>query len=330
MNTIRNFESWLKNGHFIPLTALLVMANITVYMWWSNNRTIIFPADNVRNAIFDGLNQEKTQLQSILNSDCNSVEMRQFHHGEIGPFNIDKSNNAKIDTNETHTTPQSASQLAASLERATVRILAGNAIDTDGVSTGSGFFISNNLVVTNRHVVEKADQNKIYITSQYLGTNPIKATLLAMTPDTKFANPDFALLKVDNLPKPILTLPIGIEPVALQAVIGAGYPGDYIQFDMNQETPATFYSRGSVSVLQKQPNGMTLVVHTADMAPGSSGGPLINNCLSLVGVNTFLTQSKESSRTLYALSAESLREFLDKNHVVYTKFDGACTISDNQ
>ena len=232
---------------------------------------------------------------------------------------------------KTHTTPQSASQLAASLERATVRILASSPIDTDGVSTGSGFFISNNLVVTNRHVVEKADQNKIYITSQYLGTNPIKATLLAMTPDTQFANPDFALLKVDSLPKPILTLPIGTEPVALQAVIGAGYPGDYIQFDMNQETPATFYSRGSVSVLQKQPNGMTLVIHTADMAPGSSGGPLISNCFSLVGVNTFLTfQSKESSRTLYALSAKNLREFLDKNNVKYTKYDELCTsISDS-
>ena len=331
MNSLRQFEYWLKNGNFIPLALLLVMLNGLIF-WWHSHFIHLNTVEDVNNAVIDGLIKEKERIKLMLNDACDSNDMQSYKQGHIGPIRMDEKktdiNESNRSDNNTNVKPngqqQDMSKLGSILDRATVRINAGNRDDQDGF-TGSGFFISPNLVVTNRHVIENADENKIYITSQYQGPNPIKAKLIAVTPDNKISNPDFALLSVNEMPKSVTILSIGMEAKALQTVTAAGYPGAYIRFDKNQENPATFYSRGFVNVLQKQANGMTLIVHTADMAPGSSGGPLVNNCATLVGINTFLTsQSESAGRTLYALSAGNLRDFLDISGATYTKDDTLC------
>lgn len=151
MNSIRQFEHWLKNGWFAPLVMLLIVLNFTVYFWWNNSVIALnSPNNELHNAVIDALTKENNELQRILFGDCNSDGLKKFKKDEIGPLNVDrkKLKEINLDNNKVHTSPKSPSQLAASLERATVRILASSPIDADGVSTGSGFFISNNLVVT--------------------------------------------------------------------------------------------------------------------------------------------------------------------------------------
>ncbi|MFC6739351.1 trypsin-like peptidase domain-containing protein [Methylobacterium tardum] len=69
------------------------------------------------------------------------------------------------------------------MERSTVLVLAGDA-------TGSGFFVADDLVVTNRHVVEGA--STLMIAGRHAGVAP--ATLVQVgAPGTLT---DFALLRV--------------------------------------------------------------------------------------------------------------------------------------
>jgi S1-C subfamily serine protease len=149
---------------------------------------------------------------------------------------------------------------------------------------------------------------------------------VAVTKDSDIANPDFALLKVEQVPAGVRQLAIATEPQVLQTVVAAGYPGSDIRGDTNVVTPNTVFSQGEVSVLQPQSDGSTWVVHTAQIAPGSSGGSLVDRCGSVVGVNTQgrIGETMHEGRTLYALSALTLKKFLTEMGVNYTAAAGSC------
>ena len=215
-------------------------------------------------------------------------------------------------------------QLVGLLDSATVRVLVFDS-KMKFLGHGSGFFIDQSVVVTNRHVVEAGQS--FAITSTLLGPEPLVAKLVAVTKDSEITNPDFALLKVQGVPANTRRLAIATEPQVLQTVVAAGYPGSDIRGDTNVVTPNTVFSQGEVSVLQRQSNNLVLVLHTAKMSTGSSGGPLVNRCGNVVGVNTFIGAREDqfTDRSLYALSATSLRGFLDQNGQGYTKMSSACT-----
>ena len=325
MDQIRRFEYWLKAGKFIPLVILLVLLNLAVYFLWKRHVVVNSP-QTVNIAVIDGLRQEKTRIQSILDGSCESPEMEKYRRGEIGPLDPksksqENKNNEKVENSD----PKPQNELVSLLEQSTVRVIAPSG---KNAMIGTGFFISNELIVTNQHVIADGDPNKLLITSKYLGANPIQVTLVAKTPNHEFAQPDFALLKVTNLPKPIKTLPIGDDPPVLQNVYAAGFPGFTTDTDANQTTPNTVFSDGRVNVVQRQDNGISLVIHGAYISPGNSGGPLINNCGTLVGVNTFgrtsLDQKDLMAKALYALSAANLRQFLDANQAKYTMSSSQC------
>lgn len=312
MSYLIRFENWLKKGWFKPLLIVLILLNLYVFYVLYKRSTDLDTHLGVSNAVISALKAEKDRVQKILASSCDSPEMKQFINGEIGP--IDQG--SLVDGTKT----KSAEVLKSDLEQSTVRILSAK-------SSGSGFFISPNLVVTNNHVVTGSGGGQLYITSKYLGDKPLMARLVSTTPNSEIANPDFAILQVDNLPKKIKPLPVGGVPSSLQGVIASGYPGSGIRGDANEITPSTVYTSGEVSVVQPQPNGVNLVVHTAKIDFGSSGGPLINRCGVLVGVNTFLAPPKDgesASITYYALAGGSLRSFLDRSSVAYVKSDSVC------
>jgi len=325
MDSIRRFEYWLKAGRFIPLAILLILLNTIVYYWWKRPVVLDSP-QSINSAVIGGLQNEKARVQRILDGNCDSPEMGQYQRGEIGPLNPgaiqqNNQNNKQVD----NSVPKSQNDLVSMLEMATVRIVVP--VDKNSVLIGTGFFISDDLIVTNRHVVAGGDPNNIMVTSKYLGGKQTLGRVIASTPDTKGMYPDFALIKVRGLLKAIKPLAVGDDPPILQSVYAAGFPPFVTDLDINQTAPSTVYSHGEVSVVQKQATGLTLVIHTANITHGNSGGPLVNNCVTLVGVNTFgrtEIAKGEVDKALYALSASSLRQFLDANQAQYTKSSSQC------
>lgn len=229
---------------------------------------------------------------------------------------------APPDQTSTKILPQE--QLVSLLEAATVRVLVFSE-QMKYLGHGTGFFIDKNTVVTNRHVIEAG--KKFAITSSFLGKEPLPVKLIAATRDSEYTNPDFAVLRADKIPATVRPLAISTQPQLLQTVVASGFPSSEIRVDANIVTPNTVFSQGEVSVLQRQPNNMVLVLHTARIATGSSGGPLVNRCGNVVGVNTFIgaQTDKFSDRSLYALSGNALRSFLDQSGVSYTKIANDCS-----
>lgn len=206
--------------------------------------------------------------------------------------------------------------LAQRLESATAIVL----VDTGakGMGLGTGFFIAPNLIVSNRHVVEGSTGTSVLVTSKALGSLR-RATILKVTRSSDIGSPDFALLRMDDGVSGG-TLDLAHDVNKLAGVVAAGYPAVVVQNDANfkrlvrgdvSAAPDLNLTKGSVRSLQAGPNGTPLLVHTADIAQGNSGGPLVDGCGRVVGVNTYVNiDQAQSSKIHYAIRAEVVSAFL--------------------
>jgi S1-C subfamily serine protease len=348
----------LSNRTFIVATIILIALNLFVYLWWANRPFVVLRPADVNREIVAGLEAEGLRIQAMLDSACTSPEILAYRRGEVGPLqrtppqagmpvspdvsgvavplqNAPTQNppapaptpapiQAVTAPSQTTTSILAQEQLVALLEAATVRVLVFSD-QMKYLGHGTGFFIDKNTVVTNRHVIEAG--KRFAITSSFLGKEPLPARLIAATRDSEYTNPDFAVLRAEKVPANVRALALSTQPKLLQTVVASGFPSSEIRVDANLVTPNTVFSQGEVSVLQPQPNNMVLVLHTARIATGSSGGPLVNRCGNVVGVNTFIgaQTDKFSDRSLYALSGNALRSFLDQSGVSYTKIPNDCS-----
>jgi serine protease Do len=140
-------------------------------------------------------------------------------------------------------------------------------------SQGSGWIYTNDLVVTNHHVVEGLVDP---LTVQPVGRGPLEGTVIGCDPDN-----DIALLRVPGLggrPLQLETTP----PQLGELCVAIGSPHYY------RESA----SLGIISGLSRQirkANGSVIeeMLQTdASVNPGNSGGPLVNIHGRVVGMNT--------------------------------------------
>lgn len=147
-------------------------------------------------------------------------------------------------------------------------------VKTQGDSSGSGFFITTDgYIVTNNHVVGGAVTIEVYIGEE---RNSYKAKIIGTSECD-----DIAVLKID--------LPVGgafyfefeeSNPVLGEDILAIGFPrGD------EQIT----YLNGIVSKEKAEGSNQWSSIdyafeHTAEILPGSSGGPIINELGKVVGV----------------------------------------------
>lgn len=204
---------------------------------------------------------------------------------------------------------------------------------------GSGFFIGPSLIVTNAHVVSGA--KKIMITNGYL-RKVYTATVKATTPvkDMESKLRDFAVLevKVDN-PPPSLRLSTNVQ--LLQPVVVAGFPGvttasnsaelKPLLIDRNQTAaPGVTTVSGNIIHLADMEGRRPILYTSAQIATGNSGGPMLDLCGGVLGVNTWsnaVNDVKNLGRgfAYMAQAAKSLVVFLDEAGIHYDKTDAACT-----
>ncbi|MBI3515308.1 MAG: trypsin-like peptidase domain-containing protein [Proteobacteria bacterium] len=209
-------------------------------------------------------------------------------------------------------TPLSNAQLVGFLEKATVLVVA---TQSRGASVGTGFFVSPDRLLTNRHVVDRAD--RVLVTSRALG-KPYPARVVAATDRGAVGGADYALLEVPGLAHEQLTLTTQIAK--LQEVIAAGYPGvtigndaDFRAFAQGQRNaaPDLVITRGEVNAIQINQAKVPTVAHTALISEGNSGGPLVDRCGRVIGINSYIAQ--KTTVTGFAIASSDLVEFLNKN-----------------
>lgn len=207
----------------------------------------------------------------------------------------------------------------AAAARGVVRVLI---IGRDGdeifaISHGTGFAVDGERVVTNAHVLREAmedDRLSIGIVPPE-GGDAVYARLVAASPRN-----DLALLETTE---PMNLPPLTIASTAAAtsgAVTAIGYPMnvDLAQglgsSDIFRATPPVT-STGFLSGSRPSREFDTLL-HTAPIARGNSGGPLVDDCGRVIGVNSFGTDSGAAEAEFYfAISTRELLPFLRANGV---------------
>ena len=186
-------------------------------------------------------------------------------------------------------------------------------------------------MVTNFHVVAKASADKIFVTNKSIGTLK-RATIVKMLGPMDTKGADFALLRVADVSQPAFAVRVDDKSLRLQSVIAAGYPGDLLRTDAAfkalqsgdlSAVPDLAVTEGSVVAEQDLSDTTHAVVHSAPISTGNSGGPLIDMCGRVVGVNTFVVKGPMRSLN-FALASDDLMAFLGDAPVQPRVVSGAC------
>lgn len=211
-------------------------------------------------------------------------------------------------------------------ERSVVRVvvvLYNDSGDPVGLGHGSGFAVAANRIVTNAHVVQATDyrNTSLFVVAEN-SKDGTKARVIYKDPSK-----DLALLQIDGSLPPLSVF--GGEIADGVNVFALGYPGnvdlatansisDYIAPKDPVRSQGNFSNRRTIS-------GIDSVLHTAAIARGNSGGPLLDECGRVIGVNSFTTNSGDGDSSFgFAISNRELRRFLKSAGQVVTPVTSRC------
>ncbi len=152
---------------------------------------------------------------------------------------------------------------------------------------GSGFIISpDGYILTNYHVVE--DATKIVVTTT--SGDKYDAKIVGLD---KYS--DVALLKIDAKNLPYLKLGNSDEVLLGEWVIALGNP--FGLFDLNSKPTITVgvVSNKNVNLNVQDKIYKNMIQTDASISSGNSGGPLINSLGEVIGINTIIFSTAQSS-----------------------------------
>lgn len=144
-----------------------------------------------------------------------------------------------------------------------------------GGGAGSGFIFSDGYIVTNNHVVSRAD----FVTVSFFNGVEAQAEVVGTDDDS-----DLAIVRVENLPEGVYALPLGdSDNVQVgEWVVAIGNPFELsgsmtvgIVSAVGREIESGFTSFSIPQAIQTD----------AAINPGNSGGPLLNLNGEVIGVN---------------------------------------------
>ncbi len=224
--------------------------------------------------------------------------------------------------------PAGADDISAAA-RGVVRVVTIAVIDDEVVdfSHGSGFAVAPDRIVTNAHVVELAAR---YPGDVVIGVVPsegdrsFEGRVIAYDPAR-----DLAEIAFDGAALPPLTLYNG--PVAEGAsVVALGYPGNVdvatAQSAYDYITPQRPVRSEGIYSGARSLSGVHVLLHTADIARGNSGGPLLDECGRVIGVNSALTRAQAGDASFgFAIADSALMQFLREAGQDYRAVGTPCT-----
>lgn len=183
------------------------------------------------------------------------------------------------------------------------------------VGHGSGVAVAPNVILTNAHVVDLARQDSTVeigiVPSQ--GNKSYGGQVISYS-----SRNDLALVRIDGR---VTSATIYTAPVDDGASVTAiGYPGSVDRAqgldigDLVQPLQPV-KTTGMVSG-GRSSREFDTILHTAPMAQGNSGGPLVDNCGRIVGINSFGSLSDGNDAEFgFAVSAREIANLLKKAEV---------------
>ncbi|WP_022882301.1 MarP family serine protease [Gryllotalpicola ginsengisoli] len=183
------------------------------------------------------------------------------------------------------------------------------------VSSGSGWVVASDRVVTNAHVVAGASQVGVLVDGKL---HSLPATVVAYDPET-----DLAVLAVDGLDAQPLAL--DTTPLATgAAAYAAGYPGGGAYTVNPARVRGTLRAVGK-DIYDDKDVSRQIYSLRADIRPGDSGGPLLDAKGRVSGV--VFARSTTDDQTGYALTLKQVQPTIADAAKLTAPVDtGACAV----
>jgi len=215
-------------------------------------------------------------------------------------------------------------EVARRMEAATVWVVVDNGNEW---SVGTGFIVADGYIVTNAHVTDALGRRaSIHILNEKI---PVRAATLINSVFENFDEGgwDFALLRFDpprGAELPVLYFNVDVQ--RMDRVSSWGYPLLATQFDIRTdrlergdfqrlEAPPVIFTEGTVSAIVRGRIGDS-ILHSASIAGGNSGGPLVNSRGEVVGMNTWGATGDDGGAYLNAAQlASEITTFLSENGI---------------
>ena len=171
-------------------------------------------------------------------------------------------------------------------------IVSGNLeISSKDLITGSGFFIKKSILVTNNHVVKNAD------------------IIFLKTPNEKVDVGIIVLRDSINDLAIVKTLKSNYKPIKFGNYSKVKL-GDKVSVISSPQGLVGTLSQGIVSAKRKLDN-KNVLQFTAPISSGSSGSPVLNEQLKLIGISVFVM--KQSQNINFAIPVTYLQNLITKN-----------------
>lgn len=232
-------------------------------------------------------------------------------------------------------------------------------------SSGTGFFINPNTIVTNAHVLasqQHPDLLKLVkskglryeddiwlVVSPHIGVLPAQLLSSAWT-DSPY-KVDAGVLRIGRS-FPDMTMPLQLSSGADLWIASAGYPGnagkisnetDYIFQSVlkkkalaRDKIPQAVMVEGNVARLTWSANTKArLMQYTMETAPGASGSPIVNACGEVVGLHFAGNRLEVDGKSVIggkynsAYMARDVAIFLEHARVDFRKAERECQVSFN-
>lgn len=169
----------------------------------------------------------------------------------------------------------------------------------------SGFFVSDELVLTNRHVVESLGIGGELEIVLDAGTRESVTLIGKVLHFSAREEVDLAIVGVTSQPGRSLDIRNGPLPFETEPVVAVGFPmGSVRTFGDQSSDPPVSLRPGAVTALHRTPEGGLLFIeHNANMQTGNSGGALVDDRGKVVGVNVAMLRQDESTKLAIPSSA---------------------------
>jgi serine protease Do len=167
-------------------------------------------------------------------------------------------------------------------------------------SLGSGVIVdSKGYIVTNRHVVEKADRIRVKLQDENPTSPGHDAKLIGMDQET-----DLAVIKIDmDRPLPAAKLGNSDGMEVGDWVLAIGSP-----FGLQETVTAGIVSAKGRNIVPNR-QFQSFIQTDAAINPGNSGGPLVNMAGEVVGINTaILTETSSYAGVGFAMPSNTVTQ----------------------
>lgn len=159
---------------------------------------------------------------------------------------------------------------------------------------GSGFFLRDELVVSNAHVVGPPGTHaRVVLDSGTRGGKTVWGTVVA-----EDAERDLALLHVPGHPGRALSLVTDAGTRETMEVVAVGFPrgSERALVGVSVDPPVSLRPGAVTSLYRDDAAALLMIEHNANMQQGNSGGPLVDAQGQVVGVNVAVLRTDETTK----------------------------------